>query len=78
MNLKQWSRSHEQDGLHSYQGLNVYIVYINDDPDLTSTYFTARSNLSKLLIVLIPDQLSGERLQEHWSSGLKNKYTKSP
>ena len=26
-------------------GLNLYKVYINDDPGLTLTYFTARSNL---------------------------------
>ena len=39
-----------------HQGLKVYEVYINDDPGLTLTYFTARSNLVKLLIVLIPDQ----------------------
>ena len=25
-------------------GLNLYKVYINDDPGLTLTYFTARSN----------------------------------
>ena len=25
-------------------GLKLYIVYINDDPGLTLTYFTARSN----------------------------------
>ena len=28
-----------------HQGLKVYKVYINDDPGLTLTYFTARSNL---------------------------------
>ena len=27
-----------------HQGLKVYKVYINDDPGLTLTYFTARSN----------------------------------
>ena len=26
-------------------GLKLYKVYINDDPELTLTYFTARSNL---------------------------------
>ena len=25
-------------------GLKLYIVYVNDDPGLTMTYFTARSN----------------------------------
>ena len=28
-----------------YWGLKLYKVYINDDPGLTLTYFTARSNL---------------------------------
>ena len=28
-----------------YQGLKLYKVYINDDPGLTLTYFTAMSNL---------------------------------
>ena len=27
-----------------HQGLKLYKVYINDDPGLTLTYFTARSN----------------------------------
>ena len=27
-----------------HQGLKVYKVFINDDPGLTLTYFTARSN----------------------------------
>ena len=27
-----------------HQGLNIYKVYVNDDPGLTLTYFTARSN----------------------------------
>ena len=27
-----------------YLGFNLYKVYINDDPGLTMTYFTARSN----------------------------------
>ena len=31
-----------------HQGLNVYTVYINDDPGLMLSYFTARSNLVKL------------------------------
>ena len=29
-----------------YQGLKLSIVYINDDPRLTFTYFTTRSNLA--------------------------------
>ena len=28
-----------------HQGLELYKVYINDDPRLTLTYFMARSNL---------------------------------
>ena len=28
-----------------HRGLKLYTVYINDDPGLTLTYFTARSNL---------------------------------
>ena len=42
-------------------------VYIK----LTFTYFTTMSDLAKLDIVLIvgPD-ISGERLPDHWSSGL--------
>ena len=28
-----------------HHGLKLYKVYINDDPELTLTYFTARSNL---------------------------------
>ena len=31
-----------------HQGLKVYKVYLNDDPGLTLTYFTARSNLFKI------------------------------
>ena len=27
-----------------YRGLKLYKVYINDDPRMTLTYFTARSN----------------------------------
>ena len=30
------------------QGLEVYKVYINDDPWLTLTFYTARSNLVKM------------------------------
>ena len=47
-------KDHDQDGrlarsdeLENYQdrGLKVYKVCINDDPSLTLTYYTARSNL---------------------------------
>ena len=33
--------------------LKLYKVYINDDPELTLTYFTTMTNLSKLVFVLI-------------------------
>ena len=33
--------------------LNLYTVYINNDPELTLTYFAAMSNLAKLVFVLI-------------------------
>ena len=33
--------------------LKLYKVYINDDPELTLTYFTTMSNLAKLVFVLI-------------------------
>ena len=51
-----------------HQGLKVYKVYIHDYPGLTLTYFTARSNLVKIAYCA-SDQKSGERLQDHWSSG---------
>ena len=33
--------------------LKLYNIYINDDPELTLTYFTIMSNLAKLVFVLI-------------------------
>ena len=33
--------------------LKLHKVYINDDPELTLTYFTTMSNLAKLVFVLI-------------------------
>ena len=33
--------------------LKLYKVYINDDPELTLTYFTTMFNLAKLVFVLI-------------------------
>ena len=33
--------------------LKLYKVYINDNPDLTLTYFTTMSNLTILVLVLI-------------------------
>ena len=50
-------------------GMEHLQVYINDDPELTLTYFTTMSNLAKLVFVLIVGKISGERLQDHWSSG---------
>ena len=42
-----------------HQGLKLYKVYINDDPELTLTYFTARSNLVAYTFEL------GKVLQSH-------------
>ena len=39
-------------GMEHYE-LMLYTVYINDDPELILTYFTAISNLVKLVSVLI-------------------------
>ena len=36
-----------------YYELKLYTVYINDDPELTLTYFTAMSNLAKFDFVLM-------------------------
>ena len=36
-----------------YYELKLYTVYINDDPEVTFTYFTAMSNLAKLIFVLM-------------------------
>ena len=47
-----------------HQGLKVYNVHINDDPGFTLTYFTARSNVVKIVHFA-----SGERLQDRWVSG---------
>ena len=51
-------------GMEHYN-LKLYKVYINYDPELTLTYFTAMSNLVKLVLLFI---VSGERSQDHWSS----------
>ena len=41
-------------GMEHYElKLEIYTVYINDDPVLTLTYFTAMSNLAKLVFVHI-------------------------
>ena len=45
--------------------LKLYKVYIDDDPELTLTHFKTMSNLAKLHKA----KISGERLQDHWSSG---------
>ena len=49
-----------------YCKLKPYTVHINDDPALTLTYLIKMSNLAKLVCT----KISGERLQDHWSSGL--------
>ena len=33
--------------------LKLYKVYINDDPELSLTYFTIMSNLAKLILVFV-------------------------
>ena len=40
-------------GMVEHYELKLYTVYINDDPELTLTYFTTMSNLAKLVFVLI-------------------------
>ena len=47
-----------------HRKLDVYKIYINHGPGLTSAYFTADQIWSKLLIMLIPRpdvKMSGER-----------------
>ena len=55
-----------------HRGLKVYKVYVNNDPCLTLTYFTTWSNLVKMAHCA-SDQKSGERLQDHWSSGYSSR-----
>ena len=55
-----------------HQGLKVYKVHINYDPDFTLIFFTARSNLLKLFIVLQTNShvsVYRTNLQDRWSSG---------
>ena len=50
-----------------HQGLKLYKVYINDDPGLTLTFFTARSNWVTYTLEwgkLIQSHLMGENLQQ--------------
>ena len=42
--LLQNQKSYDLETWHVALGLKLYKVYINDDPGLTLTYFTARSN----------------------------------
>ena len=35
-----------------HQGLKLYTVYTNDDPGLTLTYFTAKSNGSPIRYIM--------------------------
>ena len=48
-----------------HQAIELYKVYINHDPGMTLTHLMARltSQIS---------QISGERLYDHWSSGLNS------
>ena len=48
--------------------LKLYKVYINDDPEWTLTHFKTMPNFGKLVLHLKLLQISGERLQDHWSS----------
>ena len=53
-------------GMH-HQRLKLYKVYINDDPGLTVTYFTARSNWVACTYdwgKLLQSYLIGENLQQ--------------
>ena len=66
--LFKWSRSHDQDGRHAHisgtkrpmtcklgmqhRVLEYYQVCLNDDPGLTFTYFTTRSNLVPYAFIL--------------------------
>ena len=43
--LLQNRKSYDLETWHVASGTQAYKVYINDDPGLTLTYFTARSNL---------------------------------
>ena len=50
-----------------YRGLKLYKVYINDDPGMTLTYFTARSNWAAYSFEwekLLQSHLMGENLQQ--------------
>ena len=43
---------------------------VNDDPGVTLTYFKSRTNFPGFVcFVLYKATISGERLQDHWSSG---------
>ena len=53
-------------GMENYV-LKLYKVYINDEPELTLTYFMRMSNFA--------NQISHEHLQDHWSSGFKTLVT---
>ena len=53
-----------------HEGLKVYkVFYIWYDTGLTLTFYTERSNLVKIAYCALI--YSGERLQDHWPSGLK-------
>ena len=41
--------------------LQLYNVYINDDPEFTLTYFTTMSNLAKLVFALGPNEPHREK-----------------
>ena len=50
-----------------YRGLKLYKVYINDEPMLTLTYFTARSNLVAFMFEwgkIVTKSFNGENLKQ--------------
>ena len=59
-----------------HQAMELYIVCINHDPGMTLAFFTtlpwghlhAYYNSSQTISLV--SQVSGERLQDHWSSGI--------
>ena len=51
-----------------HRGLKVYEIYINDSPRLSLTYLMMKFG-QICLLCLNQAQMSGDHLQDHWSSG---------
>ena len=51
--------------------LKLYKVNINDDPELTLTHFKTNVKFGETWFCSMA-QITGERLQDHWSSGLSS------